>query len=206
MSITNPGFHSIFGPSGVGKSSLARILSGLVPIESGKVININNCVILYSHNQERLPDWSHIGQHLDRVTPEHNLQLQGRLIDDFGVRAFVKHRFSQLSLGQQNRVNLIRYLVQDFDILILDESLANVDEKTRQQIIIQTKRIFPDRIFLYISHHVVEVATFCKEIWVLRDTTKQPQVSRGHGLDLLSGKVPDQAALKKAMLEIINLA
>lgn len=206
MSYERPGFHAIFGPSGVGKTSLARILSGLVTIESGKISYEPDCVILYTHNQERLPDWSHIGRHLNRVTPDHNMRLQAGLIDDFGVRPFLSHRFSQLSLGQQNRVNLIRYLVQDFDILILDESLANVDERTRQQIIIQTKRLFPDRIFIYISHHVIEVATYCKDIWVLRDMTKHPQISRVHGLDLLSGKPLDQAGLKMAMLEIINLA
>jgi len=140
------------------------------------------------------------------VTPDHNMKLKAGLIDDFGVRAFLKHRFSQLSLGQQNRVNLIRYLVQDFDILILDESLANVDEKTRKQIIIQTKRLYPDRIFIYISHHVVEVTTYCKDIWVLRDTNKHPQISRVHGLDLMKGNPLDQSGLKRAMLEIINLA
>ena len=59
-------------------------------------------------------------------------------------------RFNQLSLGQKNRINLIRYLVQDFQMLIMDESLANVDELTREQIILKIKLMFPDRLFLYI--------------------------------------------------------
>ena len=49
-------------------------------------------------------------------------------------------RFAQLSMGQCNRVNLVRYLLQTFGILIMDESLANVDEPTRQTIILQNKR------------------------------------------------------------------
>ncbi len=76
-------------------------------------------------------------------------------------------RFSQLSMGQQNRMNLVRYLIQDFDLLILDESLANVDEALRETIVLAIKEIFPAKLFLYISHNLMEVARFCKEILVL---------------------------------------
>ena len=51
----------------------------------------------------------------------------------------MKSRFAQLSLGQQNRTNLTRYLLQDFDLLIMDESLANVDELTKEKIILKIK-------------------------------------------------------------------
>ncbi len=87
-------------------------------------------------------------------------------------------RFSQLSLGQQNRINLIRYLLQDFDLLIMDESLANVDELTREKIILTIKATFPDRYFLYISHNVVEVSKFCREIVVFRGARKRPRTDR----------------------------
>ena len=55
----------------------------------------------------------------------------------------------------------VRYLLQDFDVLIMDESLANVDELTREKIILKIKALFPERCFLYISHNVAEVARFC---------------------------------------------
>ena len=80
---------------------------------------------------------------------------------------YLGSRFSQLSLGQKNRINLIRYLLQDFQMLIMDESLANVDERTREKIILNIKALFPDKFFIYISHNIIEVAKFCQDILVL---------------------------------------
>ena len=83
------------------------------------------------------------------------------LVEIFGLSDCITSRFDQLSMGQQNRVNLIRYLLQDCDLLIMDESLANVDERTREKIILAIKAMFPERYFIYISHNVMEVAKFC---------------------------------------------
>ena len=116
----------------------------------------------------------------------------------------MKSRFAQLSLGQQNRTNLTRYLLQDFDLLIMDESLANVDELTKEKIIMKIKTMFPDRSFLYISHNVVEVAKFCKHILVLRSHHKAPQAVTLAGRDYREGQALDNKALAQTMLEIVN--
>jgi ABC-type nitrate/sulfonate/bicarbonate transport system ATPase subunit len=113
-------------------------------------------------------------------------------------------RFSQLSLGQQNRVNLIRYLLQDFHLLIMDESLANVDEMTREGILLNIKKMFPKAFFLYISHNVVEVSKFCKKILVLRPTGKRPQAMIVRGQDLREGEIVEKRGLEFTMLEIMN--
>jgi ABC-type nitrate/sulfonate/bicarbonate transport system ATPase subunit len=120
------------------------------------------------------------------------------------MEQFMGLRFSQLSLGQQNRVNLIRYLLQDFQLLIMDESLANVDERTREVIIFKIKEMFPDAYFLYISHNVVEVSKFCKEIIVFRTPAKAPQTTTVHGQDLRTGERLSKNDLEHTMLEIMN--
>ena len=94
-------------------------------------------------------------------------------------------RFTRLSLGQQNRVNLIRYLVQDFDLLILDESLANVDEKLRHTILLHIKERFPDRMFLSISHNLMEIATFCREIVILGSRKEKDRKCLLQGMDVI---------------------
>jgi ABC-type nitrate/sulfonate/bicarbonate transport system ATPase subunit len=109
-------------------------------------------------------------------------------------------------MGQQNRTNLVRYLLQDFDVLIMDESLANVDELTREKIILKIKTLFPERCFLYISHNVAEVARFCRQILVLRGVSKAPQVVSVQGTDLVQGAVPTPERLERAMLEIVHAA
>ena len=117
-----------------------------------------------------------------------------------------KKRFGQLSLGQKNRINLIRYLLQDFQMLIMDESLANVDELTREKIVMKVKEMFPERVFLYISHNVAEVSKFCQSIFVLRPPHKQPQITLVEGLDHHQGDPLDPKRLDTAMLEIMNAA
>ena len=96
-----------------------------------------------------------------------NIWRMEELVDSFGLETSLNSRFAQLSLGQQNRTNLTRYLLQDFDLLIMDESLANVDELTREKIILRIKTLYPQHHFLYISHNVIEVSKFCRHILVM---------------------------------------
>lgn len=202
----SPGLHAIFGPSGVGKSTLAKLITGLLTPDRGEIRTSNYGTPLYTHNTERLPDWSSIGRHLDRITPEHGRQSKSDLTALFDLTPLLKQRFSQLSLGQKNRVNLVRYLVQDSRCLIMDESLANVDEKLRSQILPGMKTLFPDTLFIYISHNLLEVARFCNSIWVLRDVHKKPGIVLVEGQDLPPDTVGDQDTLQRTMLEIMHAA
>ena len=206
LEISTPGFHGLFGPSGVGKTSLARIAAGLLTGFSGRVHGAPETRILYTFNLERLPGWSPIGTHLDRITPPGRANLRRDLVAACGLTDLLGQRFSQLSLGQQNRINLVRYLLQDFDLLIMDESLANVDEATRGAIIAYVKKRFPHTGFLYISHNVVEVARYCRQIVVCRSPGKHPQAVTVQGLDQTAGAPESPRALEAAMVEIINAA
>jgi multiple sugar transport system ATP-binding protein len=101
-------------------------------------------------------------------------------------------------------MNLIRYLLQDFDLMILDESLANVDEKLRRVILPAVKKRFADKMFLYISHNLMEVARFCKEILVLAEPSRNMSSRLISGLNETSGDKVDKSALDRVMLEIMN--
>lgn len=204
FSLHGPGFHALFGPSGVGKTTLAKMICGSIKGLNGEVTTSQMSRILYTHNLERLPGWSSVQQHLELNTPEANKNIVSELVKAFGIQALMKSRFAQLSLGQKNRTNLTRYLLQNFDLLIMDESLANVDELTKQKIILKIKAMFPDRSFLYISHNVVEVAKFCKDILVLRSHHKVPQAVTLEGRDYKDGFTLDKKALEQTMLEIVN--
>jgi ABC-type nitrate/sulfonate/bicarbonate transport system ATPase subunit len=144
--------------------------------------------------------------HFEEIAPAASRRRMDELIETFGIEAVVASRFHRLSLGQQNRANLVRYLLQEFDLLIMDESLANVDELTREKIILKVKTLFPERCFLYISHNVAEVAKFCRQVLVLRSQTKTPQVVSVQGRDHREGAESDSGLLERAMLEIVHAA
>jgi ABC-type Mn2+/Zn2+ transport system ATPase subunit len=69
VTIDKPGFHALFGPSGVGKTTLAKIISGDIDNFSGRVAAIGDKRCLYTYNRERLPGWSAVGRHLEKTTP-----------------------------------------------------------------------------------------------------------------------------------------
>ena len=202
--LMSPGFHSFFGPSGVGKTSLAKIITGDINNHSGQVATNGLKKLLYSHNKERLPGWSGVGRHLTRVIPPSMHTAKDELVEVFGLSDCINSRFDQLSMGQQNRVNLIRYLLQDCDLLIMDESMANVDERTREKIILVIKAMFPDRYFIYISHNAIEVSKFCDSILVFQSISKQPQAFMVKGCNIREGEDLSRATLDATLLEIMN--
>ncbi len=204
FTMEDAGFNAVFGPSGVGKTSFARLLAKQEPDRDPGIITRNICSILYSYNLERLPGWSSTGTHLERICPKGKEALKNQLIEIFRLQPVLESRFSQLSMGQQNRMNLIRYLLQDFDLLIMDESLANVDEKLRETIILSVKDLFPHKMFLYISHNLMEVARFCRDILVLGEASSKKKNRMVRGRDYKNGYSLDKGELDRAMLEIMN--
>ena len=204
FTMEDPGFKALFGPSGVGKTSLARIIAGSIMDETAAISMRHIDTILYSYNLERLPGWSSTGNHLDKVTPQGKEDLRDELLDIFELKEVLDSRFSQLSMGQQNRINLIRYLLQEFDLLILDESLANVDEKLREKIILAIKEKFSDKMFLYISHNLMEVSKFCSQILVFGKSRDANQHFIVCGQDLKKDYQLDKQKLDQTMLEIMN--
>ena len=198
------GFNAVFGPSGVGKTSFAKILSNAYPPSQGQLETLGIDHLLYTYNLERLPGWAAIGKHLDRVTPEGSEKLKDELLTVFGLGDILNQRFSQLSMGQQNRINLIRYLLQPFDLPVMDESLANVDEALRENIILTIKARFPEKMFIYISHHLVEVSKFCDQILVFANPATRQRYAMIKGLNHQRGDHLDKKNLDRVMLEIMN--
>jgi ABC-type multidrug transport system ATPase subunit len=204
--LEGPGFHALFGQSGMGKTTLARMIAKELTGYSGRILFPEHFRVLYTHNMERFPGWAGIGELMTSIMPAAGQDRLNLLVDIFGIHPVMNARFSQLSLGQKNRANLIRYLLQEFDLLIMDESLANVDETTRSRIILTLKTLFPEKYFVYISHNMMEIARFCNQIIVLRTPDKQPQTHVIAGLDLLKDGDPAAEDLERTMLEIVHAA
>lgn len=205
LSLKGPGFFSIFGLSGAGKSTLAKIISGEILPDHGETIREPSLRILYSHNMERIPGWHSIGEHFFSVLPPNRQGLLKELVSSLEMKELTGKRFSMLSMGQKNRANLIRYLIQDFDLLITDESLANVDEPLRNKIIQKIKEVFPSKTFIYISHNVLEIARYSKNIFVLpMDGASQTTIHEIKGLDEKDKALIEPGLLQEKVYEVIS--
>ena len=143
FSVRNGEFVSIVGPSGCGKSTLLSIISGLLfPTTGtgflcGEKVTGTSQKIGYMLQRDHLFDWKTIYQNIMLgleirriVTPE----AKGRalkLLRTYGLYEFKDKYPSQLSGGMRQRVALIRTLMTDPQILLLDEAFSALDYQTR---------------------------------------------------------------------------
>ena len=129
----------IRGPSGCGKSTLIKALAGIWPYSSGEVHYMNGASTLFLSQKPYLPQGS---LRLAASYPSEPV-TDGRTEDFFkmvGLEHLVEHldevdTWSHiLSLGEQQRVAIVRALINTPDILFLDEASSAMDEKTEAMV------------------------------------------------------------------------
>ena len=135
-------FVSILGPSGAGKSTLFRILTGGVAPDGGE-IGFDGAALgdtnpfAFMPQRDALMPWRRV---IDNATL--GLEVQGAsrstarekvapLFAEFGLEGFERHYPAQLSGGMRQRAALLRTVVQDRPMLLLDEPFGALDALTR---------------------------------------------------------------------------
>ncbi len=136
-------FVSIVGPSGCGKSTLLSLIAGLLEPEKG-LIRINGRYLKesttnvgYMLQHDELFEWRTIysnvilGLEIQHMLTARTRQRAHDLLDLYGLRQFETSRPSELSGGMRQRAALIRTLVLEPDLLLLDEPFSALDYQTR---------------------------------------------------------------------------
>ncbi len=179
----------LIGPSGCGKSTLLRVLTGLVWPSVGSV-RINGKLLtdvgLRSFRQ-RLGYVIQDGGLFPHLTARENVALAARHLG--WNHDSIAHRIveltalvrldsdrldcfpSQLSGGQQQRVSLMRALMLDPDLLLLDEPLGALDPMIRADLQTDLHAIFAQlgKTVIMVTHDLAEAAWFADRIFLLRD-------------------------------------
>jgi len=185
-------FVSIVGPSGCGKSTLFNIIAGIEAPSAGRVcidgadVTGKTGYVSYMFQKDLLLPWRTVldnvvlGQELLNVPRARARAAALPLIERYGLRGFESHFPSALSGGMRQRAALLRTLLFDRDILLLDEPFGALDALTRagmQELLLQ---IFQDinRTIVFITHDVEEAIYLSDVIYVMSARPSHVQVRR----------------------------
>ncbi len=143
FSLNKGEFVAIVGPSGCGKSTLLSLIAGLITPEkglikiNGKYLRESTTNIGYMLQHDELFEWRTIYHNvLLGLEVQHMLSAKTKaraheLLDIYGLKSFENSHPSELSGGMRQRAALIRTLVLEPDILLLDEPFSAPDYQTR---------------------------------------------------------------------------
>jgi len=188
MTIDNGSFVVLLGPTGAGKTTTLRLVSGLEKMDSG-TISIDGRVVndetpaqrdvamvfqqysLYPHLSVRdnlaFPLRSPILK-----TPKADIEKKvAEVAEILQISAKLDNRATELSGGEMQRVSIGRALVRDPAIYLMDEPLSSLDARLRADLRIELKRVHSDigSTLLYVTHDQIEAMTMATHVGVLEE-------------------------------------
>jgi simple sugar transport system ATP-binding protein len=186
--------HALLGENGAGKSTLMKILYGLYHPDEGEILLNGKPVTIASPNDAINLGIGMIHQHfmlVQTLTVAENVALglpssRGPLIDldrvskrilelakIYGLKIDPGAYIWQLSVGQQQRVEIIKALYRGAALLILDEPTAVLTPQEVDELFVIMNQMTRDgHALIFISHKLHEVVEISKRVTVLRDGRK----------------------------------
>lgn len=176
---------TVVGPSGCGKTTLLRLASGLMKVSAGAVTykgvtisGLNTSVGYVTQDSNLFPWLTALGN------VEFPLAIRGvparerrekamdwlRLV---GLDGFEDHYPSQLSGGMQKRVSIVRTLIYEPEVILLDEPFGALDAQTRMSLHHELLQLWQKQksTMLFITHDLVEAITLSDQIVIM---TRRP--------------------------------
>ncbi|MBC2703763.1 ABC transporter ATP-binding protein [Desulfobacula sp.] len=173
-------FASIVGPNGGGKTTLLKLILGLIKPDRGVIRVFGKSPDKVRQQMGYMPQYAHLD--MDFPATVMDVVLMGRLaksnlwfskkdkvevltaIDEVGMTAFVNTEFNELSGGQKQRILIARALCSSPDILLLDEPTANVDHETEENLFSILQKLNAKMTILLVSHDLGFVSKYVKSV------------------------------------------
>jgi simple sugar transport system ATP-binding protein len=178
--------HALLGENGAGKSTLVKIIYGLVRPDAGELRWLGRTVELAGPANARALGIGMVFQHFslfENLTVAENVTLglppteplgriAARLAEvsrQYGLPLDPKRDVWRLSVGERQRIEIVRALMQDPKLLILDEPTAVLTPQEAEQLFVTLEHLKQEgRAILYISHKLEEVKRLCDTATILR--------------------------------------
>ncbi len=213
---------ALFGPSGSGKTTLVNLIGGLIRPEHGRIaiggrtlVDTDQRLFTPAHKRRigyvfqdaRLFPHLSVRQNLLYgrwfTPPAERTGDVGRIIEMLGLDHLLERKPSFLSGGEKQRVAIGRALLASPSLLLMDESLASLDDARKAEIMpyIERLRDETETPIVYVSHSIAEVSRLATDIVVLaggRVTAAGPAGAIMQRLDLLP---PEEQGQGGAILE-----
>ena len=175
LEIKSNSLVGIVGKTGVGKSTLIKLLLRLYNIDSGQIKigsnNINSIALqslrrniglvsqetfLFDGTISDNISYPILDTHIDNIKRAAELSQCDEFIDRFpeGYNTVIGERGQRLSVGQKQRISIARAILKDPSILIFDEATSSVDNRTENLIQKSLKDISKDRTTIAIAHRL----------------------------------------------------
>lgn len=181
LSAQDGAFLAVLGPSGGGKSTLLKILSGLVRPQAGAVLVGGTPVVGPRRDvgtvfqKPTLLPWRDVRDNIllpagfARSANAAELERADRLLATVGLAESAKLYPGQLSGGMAQRVGLARMLLHDPRLLLLDEPFAALDAMTRERLSLELQRLWMEerRTALFVTHSIPEALFLADRVLVL---------------------------------------
>jgi simple sugar transport system ATP-binding protein len=178
--------HALLGENGAGKSTLVKIIYGLIQPSAGELRWMGRPVVLAGPAAARDLGIGMVFQHFslfENLTVAENVALglpptesftamSARLADlsrSYGLSLDPRRDVWRLSVGERQRIEIVRALMQNPKLLILDEPTAVLTPQEADQLFTVLERLKGEgRAILYISHKLDEVKRLCDTATILR--------------------------------------
>ncbi len=200
-------FVAVVGPSGSGKSTLLLVLGGMLSPSSGKVLFETQSVFDLTPDERARLRRRKIGfvfQQFNLVpylTAQENVQVPlyiagvppreqetraAALLDRVGLGDRLRHKPSELSVGQQQRVALARMLANDPKLILADEPTGNLDPETGQEVVEFLAALNAEGRTIVMVTHDPRAAERCERVLRLVDGLIQTDEPDSSGLSILA--------------------
>ncbi len=170
-------FVAIVGPSGCGKSTLLSLISGILEPEDGSITfqNHQKPKIGYMLQRDHLFEWCSIwsncilGLEIQKKMTSEHLEMAEYLLKEYGLAEVKDKKPMELSGGMRQRAALIRTLVLNPDLFLLDEPFSALDFQTRLEVSEDISSIIRSRkkTVILITHDLQEAISLSDRVLVL---------------------------------------